>query len=123
MILKRTILFVYNADSSGWNKYLDFAHKMLSPSTYSCNLCNLTHGNFSEKKTWKAFRERSSNSMIFLYKNEFLKKYKKPEYQELNFPVILEQKNTGLEVLVKSEELKSIKSVEDFIEILSVKLT
>ncbi len=96
---------------------------MLSPSTYSCNLCNLTHGNFSEKKTWKAFRERSSNSMIFLYKNEFLKKYKKPEYQELNFPVILEQKNTGLEVLVKSEELKSIKSVEDFIEILSVKLT
>ncbi|MBQ4803019.1 GTPase [Aquimarina sp. MMG015] len=120
--MKRTILFVYNADSSSWNKYLDFAHKIISPSTYSCGLCNLTHGNFSEKKVWKVFREKSSNTMIFSYKNEFLKKHKKPKYQELIFPVILEQKKSGLEILVKSEELKSIKSVEDLIEILSVKL-
>ncbi|WP_159092090.1 MULTISPECIES: GTPase [unclassified Aquimarina] len=120
--MKRTILFIYNADSSGWNKYLDFAHKIISPSTYSCDLCNLTHGSFSEKKTWKAFREKSSNTMIFLYKNEFLKEHKKSNYQELTFPVILEQKKSGLEILVKSKELKSIKSAEDLIEILSVKL-
>ncbi|SEL11625.1 hypothetical protein SAMN04487910_1769 [Aquimarina amphilecti] len=117
------ILFVYNANSENWSKYLDFAHKIISPSTYSCGLCSLTHGNFSEKKIWKTFRETVSSKMVFLYKDEFLGKYKDEQYQEFIFPIVLEQKKNKLDPLIESEELKSIQSVENLIENLKAKLS
>ena len=49
------LLFVYNADSGLFNTLTDIAHKMLSPKTYTCNLCAITHGLFSEKEEWKEF--------------------------------------------------------------------
>ncbi|NJM95354.1 MAG: GTPase, partial [Acaryochloridaceae cyanobacterium CSU_5_19] len=41
------LIFVYNANSGGINTALDIAHKLLSPSTYRCNLCRLTHDTFT----------------------------------------------------------------------------
>ena len=38
------LLFVYNADTGLFNTVADAAHKILSPSTYSCNLCKVTYG-------------------------------------------------------------------------------
>jgi hypothetical protein len=38
------LLFVYNADSGLAAALFDSAHKLLSPQTYACNLCALTHG-------------------------------------------------------------------------------
>ena len=32
------LIFVYNAKSGMVNELLDFAHKIVSPSTYNCNL-------------------------------------------------------------------------------------
>jgi len=43
------IIFVYNADSSLFANITDFAHKIVSPKTYSCNLCKLSYGKFSMK--------------------------------------------------------------------------
>jgi len=56
--LQKTIVFIYNAHSDIWNKYIDFAHKIISPSTYACDLCSLTHGNYSEKKFGKNLEMR-----------------------------------------------------------------
>ncbi len=39
-----SLLFVYNADSGLVAGLFDSAHKLLSPSTYQCQLCTLTHG-------------------------------------------------------------------------------
>jgi len=44
------LIFVYNAESGTMNSAIDFAHKMLSPETYECNLCRITYGNFAMKK-------------------------------------------------------------------------
>ncbi|MGI8952546.1 MAG: hypothetical protein ACR2FN_13295 [Chitinophagaceae bacterium] len=50
-----TLIFVYNADADLFSTLTDFAHKILSPSTYQCKLCALTYGNISMKQEWKFF--------------------------------------------------------------------
>ncbi|MDH7445179.1 GTPase [Aquimarina sp. 2201CG14-23] len=121
--MKRKLVFVYNADAKIWNKSIDFAHKIISPSTYSCDLCALTHGSFSEKKTWKEFRETTLHEFLFQYKNEFLEKHKEVDYTKFQFPVILEQKKQDFFVLIDSEELTLINTVENLIEKLKQKLS
>ena len=44
------LIFIYNAKSGLVNEFLDFAHKIVSPGTYNCNLCAISYGNFSMKK-------------------------------------------------------------------------
>ncbi len=120
--MKKTLLFVYNAQSGGLAKYLDTAHKIISPSTYSCDLCSLTHGNFSEKNVWKDFREKTNHELIFLYKNEFLNTYNTKKHKIHQFPIVLEEKEDNYEVLIDTKEFKYIDSVEHLIKILQTKL-
>ncbi len=50
--------------------------KIISPSTYQCQLCALTYGNFSMKQDWKSFIESLPIKSVFLYKDEFVQQYK-----------------------------------------------
>jgi len=120
--LQKTIVFVYNAHSDKWSKYIDYAHKIMSPSTYSCDLCSLTHGNFSEKEIWKNFRETTEHVLIFTYKDNFLKENQENDCQQYEFPVILEQKEEDFTILMNAEELNLINAVEDLIIILKERL-
>ena len=70
-----TLVFVYNADSGRLNALLDIGHKILSPSTYSCNLCAVTHSAFSMRGEWKAFVEGLGLPVEFLHRDELEKKY------------------------------------------------
>ncbi|WP_273567857.1 hypothetical protein [Maribacter halichondriae] len=56
------LIFIYNADSGFRNAIIDGAHKILSPNTYECNLCELTFGAFTENKVWAKFRKGVRNS-------------------------------------------------------------
>jgi hypothetical protein len=54
--MARSLVFVYNADSGSsglFNTLTDIAHKLISPHTYSRNLCALTHSNPGMRKEWK----------------------------------------------------------------------
>ncbi|WP_109299740.1 GTPase [Aquimarina sp. AU474] len=113
--MSRTVIFVYNAKSDVWSKSLDLAHKMLSPSTYNCDLCALTHGNFSEKKIWKNFKENSDVGFVFIYKDAFVKKYS--NLDKYVFPIILElQDDNDPIILFDAQKLASIGSIEEFIK-------
>lgn len=65
------LIFVYNANSGLFGTVSDFAHKIISPSTYQCRLCALTFGDFSMKQEWKSFIEDFPVKTTFLHKNEF----------------------------------------------------
>ncbi|MDY8136480.1 GTPase [Aquimarina sp. 2201CG5-10] len=124
--MKKTLVFVYNAKSGFWNKSIDIAHKIISPSTYSCSLCRLTHGNFSEKKAWKDFRKNTLQDVVFIYKDEYLNKYSRyfNEKEELEYPFILQhQKNNEYEVLVTSKELSELSSIDQLILMLRKKIS
>ena len=110
------LIFVYNANCGKLNGILDIGHKIISPETYKCNLCNLTHGKFSEKKVWKDFRESTSLDLIFLHKDEFEEQFE----ERFSYPVVLNN-NGGLEILISSEELNKISHPLELIELIKRK--
>lgn len=104
------LIFVYNANSGMLSTIRDIGHKLMSPQTYDCFLCSLTHGTFREDPRWKSFRESSSTEMEFLHRDEFEKKYG----MKFPYPVIMRQ-NSQLEVALSRDQLSHLSSVDDLI--------
>lgn len=111
-----SLLFIYNANSGAINGILDTAHKLVSPETYQCELCDLTHGAFTEKKEWLRFRESVKTPMQFLHKDEFLKRYRSKWLPQYDFPVVLTATGGGLEVAISKARLTELKTPEALIE-------
>lgn len=65
------LIFVYNANSGKWNGYLDMMHKVFSPKTYPCKLCDITYGVFSINQDWKNFIKKLPADTLFLHKDEW----------------------------------------------------
>jgi len=106
-----TLVFVYNSDSGPISGLLDIGHKILSPKTYQCSLCDLTHDAFAEKEGWKEFRKSVGAPMEFLHRDEFEQKYNR----SATYPVIF-RKNDELEVLMAKDAIDCIKSLDELIE-------
>ncbi len=115
------LIFVYNADSGLGNLILDGAHKILSPDTYDCKLCELTFGAFTEKNVWKKFRIESQLQMDFLHRNEFKKQYASKFGHRFEFPIVLVEGASGLEVLIHSAEMNKLERAEDLIALIKVR--
>lgn len=111
------LIFVYNANSGARNAILDSVHKMMRPSTYKCNLCDITYGLFWENRKWKHFRQESAHQMTFLYKDAFLKQYASKFGHKFDFPVVLVEADTDLEILVSTQELNTLQSPQELIEL------
>ena len=107
------LIFVYNADSGTLNSYLDSIHKVVSPSTYDCNLCAITFGAFAENKLWKAFREGSSHEMSFLHRDEFSEQFGQENTQ---LPAVFSEENGALQAFISKSEMDGFSSAEDLIE-------
>ena len=116
--MSQKLIFIYNADSGLVNSLLDGTHKILSPATYECSLCKLTHGALSEKKSWTKFTEQlkaEGKSLQFLHKDEFRKVYRSKFGHKFTFPILLVEGVNGLEVLVNTTELDTLDSTEQLI--------
>ncbi|MEL6973972.1 MAG: GTPase [Bacteroidota bacterium] len=115
---KQKLIFVYNADSGKKNAVLDSLHKVFSPATYDCNLCDITYGVVGENKTWKRFRKESQNPMEFLHRDEFQKTYASKFRYKFDFPIVLVEGEHGLEVLISAKELNSLQTPQALIQLL-----
>ena len=116
------LIFIYNADSGLRNMVMDSAHKIFSPSTYQCRLCDITYGAFTEKSIWKKFRKETNLQMQFLHKDEFAKIYKSKFGHKFTFPIVLAETQNGLEIFVKTEELNEINTAEGLIAIIKTRV-
>jgi len=114
----KELIFVYNADSGLGNALLDGAHKILNPSTYTCSLCQLTHGALREREIWKKYRTASKTPMIFLHKDEFEKAYASKFGHAFSYPIVLGETSSGLEVVVRTEELNALPDPKTLIALL-----
>ena len=102
------LMFVYNANSGKLSAALDIAHKIISPNTYQCNLCSLTHGTFTERDVWKKFREESDTELVFYHKDEFENDFKK----QFTYPIVLKEENGELTEYIPSEKSNVSRYVE-----------
>jgi hypothetical protein len=102
------LLFVYNAESGFFNKLTDFAHKAISPKTYSCSLCTLTYGRFEMFPEWAEYLKTLPCELSFSYKNEW-------KHTDVcnEFPVVALQQEGEVAVLLTAEELDGMRSLEE----------
>jgi hypothetical protein len=112
------LIFVYNANSSLFSTVTDFAHKILSPSTYQCQLCALTYGNFGMKQEWKSFIEGLSLTTSFLHKDEFEKKYE----TKAALPAIFLSKEESVEELITKHEIENCQSLIGLKNLITAKI-
>ena len=106
------LIFVYNAKSDNVNMLIDYAHKLISPSTYSCNLCKLTHTNFGQRKEWKEFAKHSSVKLEFYHIDEFEEIFN----ESFKYPIILKKLADVFEILLDSIKITKLTNVNDLIK-------
>jgi predicted metal-binding protein len=116
--MKDQLLFVYNAKSDLMNKTFDFMHKFVSPQTYECNLCLLTHTNIGERKEWSDFKNSLGVEMRFLYSNIFETEFPN---EKSDYPVVFLNSKNELKKLINTVELNSIKKVKELIQLVKEK--
>jgi len=117
--MKKSILFVYNADSGLFNILTDIAHKIFAPQTYECNLCAITYGNFAMRAEWKEFLETLDHEMEFLHRDEFSGRYPgmPPE-----LPAIFLKDGGLLEPMITAAEINACTSIADLKALITSRL-
>lgn len=107
---KCTLVFVYNADAGLFNTLTDIAHKVFSPSTYQCHLCELSHGYFTMREEWSEFIRDLDMDGEYLHRDEFISLYGD---HEMKFPAILERRGKNLELRIDAASIDSCNSIEE----------
>jgi hypothetical protein len=118
----KKLIFIYNANAGKHNALFDVAHKILSPTTYNCNLCDITFGLFKENKAWKKYRKASNTPIEFLHKDEYTKMYASKFGYKITFPSVLAETDYALEVFINTDELNSLEKVEDLMQLIEKRL-
>ncbi|MBI5042230.1 MAG: hypothetical protein HZB57_13805 [Gammaproteobacteria bacterium] len=118
--MRPTLLFVYNADSGLFNTVTDIAHKILSPQTYSCNLCALTHGHFKVREDWVRFLETLDADSEFLHRDEFHAHY---GLADIALPAIFRKTPEGLQSCIEADTLRNCASLDELKSLLVSRLT
>lgn len=114
------LLFVYNADGGLFNTLTDAAHKIISPATYQCHLCKLTHGWFTERQRWTRFLDRLDMTCHFLHRDAFLARY---PAMHIDLPAVLRLTTGQPECWVTAAQLNACRSLEELIDLLAAKAT
>ena len=106
-------IFVYNAKTGIGNLILDVAHKVMSPSTYPCELCQLLYGPLGLRKEWKSFMAESNMKFEFYHINDFEAKFD----ERFQYPIMLMKTDNGrMSVLLEKNEFSKMKNVSGLIE-------
>ena len=112
------LIFIYNAKSGLVNEFVDFAHKIISPQTYECNLCFITYGTFKMEKRWSDYIQSFPFKSTFIYKDELSNK----NMENVNLPAIFLRINAELVELISASEINNLSNFNKLIEILDIRL-
>jgi len=114
------LVFAFNAKSGILNGLADSVHKSLSPETYSCNLCAITHHRIGMRFQLKEFLRKKDLDYIFLHKND-IAEYSGVDSSELPFVGKLKRGNV-VEVIIDKEEIAEIAKLTELIKAIQNKL-
>jgi hypothetical protein len=113
------LIFVYNAEDGLIHGMLDSIHKTLSPKTYACDLCALTYGAVSMKKTWRDWLKSHPMETQFFHRADF-----KAAWPEVNvaLPVVMKEIDGELQFVVPAQDFKTMKTVNDLITTINARI-
>lgn len=106
-----TLVFVYNADSGFMNTLLDIGHKIVSPGTYNCGLCALTHSTFRMQGAWRTFVNRLEYPTAFLHRDEFHARY---GMRDMKLPAVVLEQESKITPWIGPAEIDQCNSLDEF---------
>jgi len=106
------LILVYNANSDFFSSSIDFIHKIVSPKTYKCELCALTHGSFKEKPEWKKFIDETDIKLSLHHIGDFEEQYR----TSYDYPVVVMEDDDQLKVVFNKTQLGQMTSTLELIE-------
>ncbi|MEM9418564.1 MAG: hypothetical protein AAGA25_05835 [Planctomycetota bacterium] len=113
------LIFVYNADAGWLSAALDSAHKLISPKTYQCSLCAVTHHALGMKTRWARFIEGLEHDVDFLHRDEAAERY---GMGTTVWPAVLMEDTQGVRVWLTGEELAAAGTIEELETLIREKL-
>lgn len=115
----RALLFVYNARSGLFNALTDIAHKTLSPQTYQCNLCALTHSTLRMRKSWRHFLETLGRPFEFLHADELARRY---GVSDVPLPALFDREGDRLKLLLGADSINACRTIDDLKQLIRARL-
>jgi len=116
MAIKRdsegALVFVWNADTGWHNALMDSLHKVISPQTYSCTLCQLTHGLAGPKNQWSAFLKTIDRPAECYHRDEFQRTPIAEQFPSLELPAVLIATSDRWQILLSRDEIGQCKDLE-----------
>lgn len=114
-----TLVFVYAVDSGLINTALDYAHKLVSPKTYPCNLCAVTYGALGERPEWRDFLRGLDVATEFIHRDERAERY--PGLDD-PLPAVYVRDESGVRLWIGRDELDACASAADLAALVSGRL-
>ena len=113
------LVFVFNAEAGLAHGLLDSIHKIISPSTYPCALCAITHGAVSMRRAWRLWLQRIDLPAQFFHRSDFRRAWPN---ERLDLPAILLEQNGQLTTLFAADEFSGVDDVNRLISVLETRL-
>lgn len=114
------LVFVYNANAGLLAGALDSIHKTLSPDTYACDLCELTHGIFNMRPQWRQYLKELPIEASFYHRPDFRLAF--PELADEPLPVVGIVEEGQFTKLLDVDALGQINNVDQLVSALKAKL-
>jgi len=114
------LVFVYNADAGLAAGIMDSVHKLVSPSTYECDLCAITYGLVRMDPKWKAWLNAQAFEPVFHHRPDFHAAY--PALADLALPAILTDRDGTIETLVAAADFAGVTGIDALIMLIERRL-
>ena len=117
--MKRLVI-VYNANAGLAAGVMDSVHKLLSPSTYPCQLCAVTYGLTSMKREWRVFLDGLGMELLFHHRPDFRQAF--PQAADWPLPLVAVEDGGVLGQLVSAADFAEIPDLASLIRVVNSRL-
>lgn len=114
------LVLVYNAEEGLLAGVMDSVHKLVSPSTYPCQLCAVTYGLTSMKREWRAFLDGLGMDVLFHHRPDFRRAF--PAAADWPLPLVAIELDGKLAPLVTADDFAQIPDLPTLIRVMRERL-
>lgn len=118
--MSRRLVIVYNAEAGLLAGVMDSVHKIVSPSTYPCQLCAVTYGLAAMKRDWRAFLDGLGMELVFHHRPDFRTAF--PAAADWPLPLVALETNGQLAALVTAADFAAIPDLPALIAVVRDRL-
>lgn len=112
-----TLLVVYNADAGLGAALIHTVHRLVSPATYPCSLCALTHGAMGQRPAWTHFLEElrrgSPPTEVEVHHRDDAAR---TMWDGLPLPTVLERHGSAVRVVLGPAEIAACADIPSLIQ-------